>query len=387
MFEFDYYDPAFIDSPWETWRILRDEHPAYYLESLDAWLLTRYDTVYSATRDPGTFSSAEGNVFPEDNPNRIGRTLGTTDPPRHEELRRLTTQAFTPRRIAQLEENARNHAKALCEQLAEKGEFDFVEEYAGVYTGLMIGQIIGVPEEDVTQLRHWLEARFGPDPLQHLEDRVREQAKVYDYLGSLVAERRRAPGDNVLDDLIKAQHEGAAMSDEEIVITCGTILSAGFGTTKHALANMLVTLAEHPETRRELRDDPALVPQAFEEALRYHSPGHLFARNTTRDVDVHGTTVPAGARVGLVYGAANRDERAFPDPDRFDIHRSMETRHLAFGFGTHFCLGAPLARLEARATFDHLLPIFGDYEVFPDPANRVNTPSFRGFTKLDCRVP
>lgn len=386
VMDFDVFDPEVVRSPWDAYRRLRDDAPAFHVAELDLWLVTRYDTVFEATRQPALWSSADGNVYPRDNPVRTGRTLGTTDPPRHEELRRLIAQSFTPRRIAMLEDRARLRAVELLSPLVEHGRFDFVNAFAGPFTAMVIGEILGVPESDLPLLRGWVDARFGPDPRQHVQDREDAEKRIFCYLGELVAERRRRAADDVVSGLIAAEEGGARLDDLEIVTTCGTILSAGYASTKHAVVNLLVTLVEHPEAFAAVTSDLALIPQAFEETLRYTSPAHTFGRTITAPVEVHGTTIPAGARIALSFGSANRDERAFDNPDVFDLHRDRERRHVGFGLGVHHCLGAALARLEARVAFETLLPAVRSIDVGEPWRHLLNTLMFRGYEELHCEV-
>lgn len=380
------FDTSFIDNPWPTYRILRDRHPAYYVESVGVWLLTRYDTVASAN-DPSVWSSREGNIFPVDDPQRVGNTLGTTDPPQHTLLRRLVMKAFTPRRIAALEPVARSYARELLEPLREAKEFDFVSAYAKPFTAGIVAMVLGIPRSDLAELTAAIDAAFTVDHTRPLEERHAGRRKAFAYCRELIKERRKQPQDDVITGLIQAEVDGVRLSDDQIAVTSGTILGAGYASTEHALSNLWVNLSRHPQALRELRDDPTLIPNAFEESIRYESAGHIFGRQTLVDVDVHGTRIPAGSRVGLCYGSANRDERAFPDPDRFDIRRDFrQRRHLGFGISPHFCLGASLARIEGRVTLQEALAVIGDYTTHVGPEHRLRIVQFRGYTSVPTTV-
>jgi hypothetical protein len=376
------FDSTFIDDPWPVYRALRDEHPAYFVADVGVWLVTRYDTVAGAT-DPATWSSAQGNIFPFDDPQRIGNTLGTTDPPRHTELRKVVLSAFTPRRVVALEPRAREYARTLLEPLAGRVDFDFVRDFAQPFTAGVVALMLGIPAADLPLLTAAIDKGFSTDPDRPAEERHAGRHTAFAYCRELISRRRVEPSDDLISGMVALADQGAAITDEQIAVTGGTILGAGYASTEHAISNAWVTLAEHPQARERVREDLALVPAAFEEAVRHESAGHIFGRTLLRDVDVHGTVIPAGARVGLCYGSANRDERAFPDPDRYDVDRDLASRrHLGFGITPHFCLGAALARLEARVTFEEALPLFGDYVVRPRSADRLRIVQFRGFTSL-----
>jgi cytochrome P450 len=377
----------FIHDPWPTYAVLRDEQPAYYVEGVGVWLVTRYDTVAGAT-DPTVWSNAAGNIFPFDDPQRIGNTLGTTDPPVHTMARRLVMKAFTPRRVMAMEERARAYARELLTPLRDADSFDFVHDYAQPFTAAVVAMILGIPDEDIPALTAAIDKGFATDPSRPADERHAGRRLAFAYCRELLKERRVRPQDDVISGMALAEHLGATLTDEQIAVTSGTILGAGYGSTEHAISNLWVTLAENPDARAQIRTDPSLIPAAFEEAVRHEAAGHVFGRTLLQDVDVHGTTVPAGARVGLCYGSANRDERAFPAADRYDIHRDLATnRHLGFGISPHHCLGNALARLEAKITLEEALPLFGDFEVETRAENRLKILQFRGFTSLPTTVP
>jgi cytochrome P450 len=380
------FDPEFLHDPWPMYRLLRDEHPAWFVEDVGVWLVTRYDTVSGAT-DPTIWSSASGNIFPFDDPQRVGNTLGTTDPPVHTTLKRVVMKAFTPRRVMALEPRAREHARSLLDSLRDRDDFDFVADYAQPFTAAVVAMVLGIPDEDLSELTTAIDKGFSVDPAQPAEERHAGRHKAFDYCRALLVERRARPQDDVISSLASLDGEGPRLTDEQIAVTSGTILGAGYGSTEHAISNAWVTLAQHPDAYAEVRADPTLIPAAFEEAVRHESAGHAFGRTLLRDVDVHGTTIPAGSRVGLVYGAANRDERAFPDPDRFDPRRDLSTRrHLGFGISPHHCLGSALARLEARITFEEALPLFREVQVEARAEHRLRILQFRGFTSIPTTV-
>jgi cytochrome P450 len=380
------FNAEFLHDPWPMYRLLRDEHPAWYVEGVGVWLVTRYDTVATAT-DPTVWSSASGNIFPFDDPQRIGNTLGTIDPPVHTTLKRVVMKAFTPRRVMALEERARGYARELLAPLRERDSFDFVSDYAQPFTAAVVAMVLGIPDEDLAELTAAIDKGFTVDPTQPPEERHAGRHKAFAYCRDLLVERRARPQDDVISTLAAMDGDGPRLTDEQIAVTSGTILGAGYGSTEHAISNAWVTLAEHPDSYAAVRADHSRIAAAFEEAVRHESAGHAFGRTLLEDVDVHGTTIPAGSRVGLCYGSANRDERAFPDPDRFDLDRDLATRrHLGFGISPHHCLGSALARLEAKVTFEEALPLFADVQVEARPENRLRILQFRGFTSIPTSV-
>jgi cytochrome P450 len=380
------FDAEFLHDPWPMYRLLRDEHPAWFVEEVGVWLVTRYDSVVGAT-DPSVWSSASGNIFPFDDPQRIGNTLGTTDPPVHTTLKRVVMKAFTPRRVMAVEERARAYARDLLASLRDADRFDFVSDYAQPFTAAVVAMVLGIPDEDLPELTAAIDKGFTVDPSQPPEERHAGRHKAFAYCRDLLAERRARPQDDVISTLALMEGDGPRLTDEQIAVTSGTILGAGYGSTEHAISNAWVTLAEHPDVYADVRADPSLIPAAFEEAVRFESAGHAFGRTLLQDADVHGTRIPAGARVGLCYGAANRDERVFPDPDRFDPRRDLAThRHLGFGISPHHCLGSALARLEAKITFEEALPLFAEVQVQARPENRLRILQFRGFTSVPTTV-
>ncbi len=381
MFTYDPYSWKMLENPYPAYKILRDEYPAYFVEPHNFWVITRYADCLTATQDYATWSSAHGNGI-NDLPERLGRTLGTTDPPRHEELRRLVTKVFTPTSIARLEPLIRATTLELIDTFIQDGHCDVTGQFGGQLTASIIGYLLGLPKSDHAQLRTWIDATFHHE--QEGADTMAGQEllkKMFGYVGALVKQRRLEPQDDLISGLISAEDAGAHLDDQEIVITCATLIGAAFASTNMMIGNTLVALAQHPEQRAEVRKDPTLIPGMIEEALRWDTSTQSFARHTLRDVEVAGTVIPKGSKALIVFGAGNHDERQFPDAERFDIHRKI-SRHLGFGWGIHVCLGAPLARLEMKVAFEELLPRLGDYHVDLEHAQQIHDPQFRGFEVL-----
>jgi cytochrome P450 len=301
------------------------------------------------------------------------------DPPRHDQLRSLVSRVFTPRRVAALEESAREVAAKYLDRLVEHGGGDFVAEFSALLPMDMIFTLLGVPEEDRQELRHLADVGLERDdddpgiPRRALEAYATTTAYWYERAAML----RKAPGDDFISHLIEAD-----LTDPEVAGFCGLIGNAGTETVTKLLANACVLLHRHPEQRQMLLDDASLIPGCVEETLRYHPPSQYQGRSATRDVEKHGRTIPAGARVILVTGAANRDERAYPDPDTYDILRRPDQQPLGFGHGIHFCLGAALARLEGRVGIEEFLRRFPDYTVDESGVRRVHMSNVHGFESV-----
>lgn len=381
--EADPYNPrdlATIDNPFPAFRRLRDEAPVYKLRQESVWVLSRHADVEAAMMDWRTFSSAKGIIIYED-PARLGRTLTTNDPPRHDELRRLIGAGYTPGRV-------QAHAERiglLVDELLEKvdlANFDFVSEFAGPLTGKVIGSLIGVPEGNLEQLRVAVDEGLAPTE-EHPDGRG--LGEVFDFMMQLIARRRSEPLNDMLTDFMNAEDNGVSMSDQDMAVTCGSILAAGFSSTAHQMSNILLSLYNAPDQRRLVLDDLSLVPAMIEEGLRHDVGTMSFGRQTTRDVELHGVAIPADSRVMILLSSANRDERRFENPDRFDIHRK-DKRHIAFNVGIHHCLGSSLARLEMRIAFERLLARIGEFELDLGNAPRVHSLNFRGFRHLPVQA-
>jgi cytochrome P450 len=310
------------------------------------------------------------------------------DPPRHTELRALVSRAFTPKRVADLEGPIRDLARELSTGCVPGARVDVIEDFAAKLPMAVISVMLGVPRDDQDELRSW------SDAMLHREEGSAEltpagidgATRLYGYFTDVIAARRRSPSDDLVGALVAAQEGQRSLSPAEVLGFCFLLLIAGNETTTKLLGNAIYWLAEFPEQRARLLRDPASVPAAVEETLRFDTSTQALARELTRDVELHGVTLPAGRKGLLLFGSANRDERRWGDPDRFDIGRNP-AGHLAFGHGIHHCLGAPLARLEARVALEVLLPRIGEYAVDVTGAERVHSGNVRGFAKLPIEIP
>lgn len=374
------------DDPYPAYRGFRDRDPAHYSAPEDIWVLTRYADVSHAFQDWRTWSSQRRGNLLNDMPERIGKTLGTTDPPGHRFARSLVERAFTWRTVEGLLPKIDSLAGALARAATERGSVDMVAEVSAPFNASILGAMFGLPEDDFLRLRHWLDDFFLRD--EPAKGREPPQAAAMrglgDYLEGLAEQRLARPRDDLLSTMLKVRDGGRGLSRGQVVVTTMTFLTAGFESTNNLFTNLAHSLAVHPAVLRRLRESPDLIPSFVEEGMRWDAAAQGFVRTPTRDVALHGKTIPEGAQVLLHIGSANRDERVFPDPDRFDIDR--RGRHLGLGQGIHYCVGSPLARAMTQSLFAKLLAASRSWEVDFSGARRVETPNFRGFSKLPLQL-
>jgi len=381
-FAYDPYAPATQADPYPSYRRLRDDAPVYHDERRGFWALSRFDDVLWAAHDPATFCSGEGIAL-EGQARSPFPNLIVMDDPRHAQLRKLVARGFTSRPVGASEPQLRELATSMIDEVVARtsaGEtVDLVPALTGPLPMTVVGDLIGVAPADREQFRIWSDTVVHQDvdrPETVAAGRAAAGA-VVGYFSEIIAARRAAPTDDLVSALIAASVDGERLADEEILGFCFLLIVAGTETTTNLLGLGAIALAMNPDERARLLADPSLVAGAVEEMLRWGSPVQGLARTTTRSVERHGVTIPEGAKVQLLYGSANRDEREFPDPDRFDATRTIE-RHLAFGHGVHFCLGAALARLEATAVFEELLRRIPGWQVDADALTWIRSSSVRG---------
>ena len=384
----------FHEDPHPTYRWLRDNAPLYENPSLGFFALSRYADVREASADWATYSSAEGTTV-----ERVDARMFETapmmifmDPPRHDRLRRLVSRAFTPRRIASLEGFVRATGMRLLDALRARGGGDFVHDFAMPLPMEVIFTLLGVPDDDRRRLRGWMDSALERDrdspivPARAIE----AMTNLRRYWFELLPRLRAAPNDGLICGLFEAEVETGAggttrLTDNEIAGFCALLGAAGNETVTKLLGSAAVLFARHPDEWARVLADPALLPDAVEEVLRHSSPSQYQGRVTTRDVEWHGRTVPKGARILLLTGSANRDEREFPDPDRFDVGRKPES-HLALGYGIHFCLGASLARLESRVALEEFARRFPRYTVDEAGCVRVHMSNVQGWERVPFKA-
>lgn len=389
-----YYDPYDFEidaNPYPIWKRMRDEAPLYYNEKYDFYALSRFADVERAFIEWETYRSGRGSVL-EIIKSGVQLPPGNIlfeDPPSHDIHRALLSRAFTPKKVAALEPKIREFTIQCLEPLVGTGGFDFVRDI-GVYVPMRaIGYLLGIPEEEQLALREiiddGLRLEEGEAP------KVQDFGRTEQIYARYIDWRVEHPSDDIITELLNAEFEDETgklrkLTRQELLMYVSLLSGAGNETTTRLIGFAGKLLGEHPDQRRELVEDPSLIPNAIEEVLRYEAPSPVQARYVARDVEWYGQTVPEGSVMLLLNGSANRDERRFPDPDRFDIHRRIE-RHLSFGYGLHFCMGAPLARLEARVVLEEVLKRFPDWEVDWANAKQARTSTVRGWERLPVIVP
>ncbi len=394
QFTFNPFDDGTRRDPFPLFTRARREHPVYRHPDFPIVSVFRYADIQAILRDAQTWSNRflpppgfDPAQMPE--PSMLGQ-----DPPEHDRLRALVNQAFTPRIIRRLEPRMYEIATELFDQALEHGEVDFVDALTYPLPVIVIAEIIGVPAADREQFKHWSDAAVAdlgtglfvpptPDRVQRIGTLLDEMGV---YFSALAEERRRQPREDLITGLVQAEVEGSKLTHDEMLRMLVLILVAGNETTTTLIGNTVLELLAHPDALAQLRAEPGLAASAIEEVLRYSSPVQLDPRRATRSVQINGELIEANQIVVSWLASANRDEAVFHQAERFDITRS-ETRHLAFGFGTHYCLGSNLARLEALVALRTLLARTRSFERTTDAPLPLH-PSivFRGVTSLPVRL-
>ncbi|MFG2086504.1 MULTISPECIES: cytochrome P450 [unclassified Spirillospora] len=384
------FDYAVHEDPYPFYTRLRDEAPLYRNDELGFWALSRHADVSAAFRDHATYSNANGvSLEPSAWGPQAHRTMSflALDPPRHTRMRALVSKGFTPRRVKEMEDDIRALARRHLEPALDKREFDFVSDFAGLLPMDVISEMMGVPEADRVEVRRLA------DLVVHREEGLNDVPQagmeaaltLVGYYQDMVAERRRSPSDDLTSALLDAEIDGDRLDDREIIAFLFLMVVAGNETTTKLLANALYWGALNPGQAAKPLGDPARVDDWVEETLRYDTSSQMLARTVTRDVELHGRRVPEGDRLLLLVGSANRDPRVFEEADAYDLDRDT-SQLVSFGGGRHFCLGANLARLEARIALGELVRHVSSYEVDHAGAERVHSVNVRGFAALPVRV-
>ncbi|MCY1019448.1 cytochrome P450 [Pyxidicoccus sp. MSG2] len=361
MQTYDLFAPTTDAERLDLYARMRAEPGLCRIEPFGAWAAARYDDVRAIQKDSQHFSSEALAVTAEPpwlGPNPVAQSLVTRDPPRHTQLRALVNRAFGTSGMARMEAQVRHEAETLAEAAVRQREVDFVDALSFVLPRNVIGRMLGLEPSTFTEFKRWsvnmgLITSAVPEQHQGIRDTVKEMET---YLGDVIAARRRQPGDDMVSDLLRAEVEGRQLTDAEVLSFLFLLLPAGMETTAQLIGNAAILLARFPEQLEHARADKAHIPRFVEEVLRYESPTQFAFRIAVTDVELSGTKVPAGSFVMGLVGSANRDERVFEQPDRFLPGRDKGTQHLAFGHGIHFCLGAQLARMEARLALEALVP-------------------------------
>ncbi len=383
--------------PYPTYARLRDEAPAYFSEAWGGWLLTRYQDVQAGFKDPRLSSNragAFGAMLPAPLKEQMApmvRSLSSwallIDPPDHTRIRALVNKAFTPRLVEYLRPLIQEQVNLLLDKAEAAGKMDMVHDVANLLPVAVIGDMLGIPREDGLKLRVWANAfatffgttKYTVDVLNLMRTGIVE---MEEYFRGLIAQRRKSstPGNDLLSTMMAAEEQGRFLSEQEVLATCSLVLFAGHETTTHLLANGLYLLLKNPEQREVLLGSPEQLEAAVEEVLRYESPIQRLSRVIAEDMELHGQLLRKGQKAFLMIGAANRDSRQFPEGDKLDLRR-QENRHIAFGFGIHYCLGAALGRLEGQIALSTLLRRFPKMKLLEEP-ERLENVAFRGFKSL-----
>lgn len=379
MREYDPLDPVLDADPYATWRWMRDEAPVYRNERLGFYALSRYDDVAAGLRDK-RLSSAYGTVLElmSEEPMQTGMML-FTDAPQHTRLRKLVSRVFTHRRVSDLEDAIRAICLDLLARWEAGREFDLVQEYAAQIPSRVIAELLGVPEEDRERVRGVIDGIFHLDPTDGMINDVSARAtgELASYVAGLLRQRRAEPGQDLLSALA-----GEDLTESECLDFALLLVVAGTETVGRLLSWAFVLLDQHPDQRAAVAADLSLVPGLVEETLRLEGPSPVQARRALEDVELHGTTIEAGAVVLLLTSAAGRDERRYgPTAETFDVRRDPE-HHVSFGYGAHFCLGASLARLEARVALEVLLSHRPSWTVDLERSERAHTSTVRGWVRV-----
>ncbi len=390
-----YYDPydAEIDiDPHPVWKRLRDEVPLYYNEPYDFYALSRFEDVEPCLIDWETYRSGKGSILElirADFEIPRGAIL-FEDPPRHDVHRGVMSRVFTPKKMNAIEPKVREFCARTLDPLAGSGQFDFIADLGAQMPMRTIGYLLGIPEQDQEAIRDHLDEGL------HLEEGREgtfdaEGMDGAEMFGEYIDWRAEHPSDDLMTEMLNAEFEDETgvtrtFTREEVSTFVSLLAGAGNETTTRLIGWTGKLLAEHPDQRRQVVEDRSLVPQTVEEVLRYEAPSPVQARYVAKDVEHHGHKIPEGSVMVLLNGSANRDDRQFPDGDRFDIHREAG-HHLSFGYGIHFCLGAALARLEGRVALDEVLDRFPEWEVDWEHAEQARTSTVRGWASLPVLVP
>jgi cytochrome P450 len=389
------FDPAFAANMHDALDIVRAREPAHWDAAFNRWLLTRHDDVDAVLRDralsadprksaPGSFMSLFGGESERE------QSILLMDPPEHTRLRGLVNKAFTPRAVESMAPRIREIVDELLDAVAGDDGFDLIAAFAGPLPTIVIAEMLGVDPADRADFKRWSDTGVQIfDPTLTAEQRAEVQASGAEldaYFRRVIAERRAAPRADLVSSMIDVRDDdGVPMTDEQIGVMCGLLLAAGNVTTTDLIGNGVLALLRHPSELEKLRDDPSLIKNAVEEMLRYDSPVVETARQPMEDATIGGCPVAARHSVVPLLSAANHDPAVYPEPHRFDITRA-DTHHHSFGGGVHFCLGAPLARLEAQIAIGGLVARFPALRLADEPLEYRKLPGFQGMRRLQVVV-
>ena len=376
----DFHDPRMIEDPYPQYADWRENHPIWWAEDVKGWVLSRYDDVRTVLKDPELFSSKSMGEMDQQ---AMALPLLTDDPPRHTQLRAIVNTAFTSRALKKMEEDVAVMVEDMLDQLDCSGPIDISAEFTIPLPVAIIAQLMDIPFERKNDFKRWSDALTGTGEASSLEDRMPDIMEMAAYFQSLIPGRRENPGEDLISKVVHAEVDGASLDEMDIVGFTLLLLIAGNETTTNLLSNLLYYMADHPESWTHLREHPEKIDAAVEEILRYDAPVHWVSRKATADTEFHGQPVKAGETVYTLLGSANRDESHYPEAASFRLDRDKAKDHHTFGHGIHFCIGAPLGRLEARYGLAGLLKRFKSVR-HASSANNERTYSnmLRGFHHL-----
>ncbi|MGW5130789.1 cytochrome P450 [Streptomyces sp. NPDC004135] len=397
---FDPWDPAFLADPYPAYAELRARGRVHWFEPTGQWLVPHHADVSALLRDrrlgrtyQHRFSHEEFGRTPPPPEHEPFHTLNDhgmldLEPPDHTRIRRLVSKAFTPRTVERLKPYVRGLADELAAALVERGGGDLLKDVAEPLPVAVIAEMLGIPESDRAPLRPWsadICGMYELNPSQETAARaVRASVEFSDYLRALIAARRKEPGEDLVSGLIAAHDEGDRLTEQEMISTCVLLLNAGHEATVNATVNGWYALFRNPAQLERLRADHTLVPSAVEELMRYDTPLQLFERWVLEDIEIGGTTIPRGAEIALLFGSANHDPEVFADPGRLDLARA-DNPHISFSAGIHYCIGAPLARIELAASMGALLEKAPALRLAAEPQRKPNF-VIRGLEGLNVEV-
>lgn len=386
----DPYRPDICASPYQVYQQLRDDAPLYYNKEFDFYMVSRFADVDRVLVDAETFSSARGDILEvvkADMEVPAGMFIWE-DPPLHTAYRSVLARAFTPKRMNALEGLIRDYCARLLDPLVGSKRIDFLADFGAKLPGGVIGIMLGIPDEHRDDVREHVDSSLRTEEGKPLsEEQIGGAVWGYD---EYVDWRIDNPGDDIITELLGVEFKDSTgtmrkLTRDEVLVFVGLLAGAGNETTSRLIGWIGKVLGDHPEQRREIAANPALVPAAIEEILRVEPPSTQIARYVTRDVELHGQTVPAGSTMIALVAAGNRDERRFPDADRFDVHRQGAT-HITFGRGIHACIGASLARIEGRTALEEILKRFPNWEVDHANAKLSSSSTTRGWDSLPADI-
>jgi len=387
-----YYDPYKVEitaDPYPVFRRLREEAPLYYNELHDFYAVSRFEDVQRCLADHRTFISSRGGILEMIKMNMPvpPGVFIFEDPPLHTAHRGVLKRVFTPRKMEALESKIRDFCKLCLDPLVGVDRFDLIAEFGAQMPMRVIGMLLGIPEQDQDALREKSDANLRTEAGQPMRYSERMDLVTGSEFAEYIDWRTTHPSDDLMTELLNAEFEDETgtrrrLTHAEVQIFTQVLAGAGNETTNRLIGWMGKVLAEHPDQRKELVNDPSLIPDAVEETLRYEPAAPHVCRYVSRDVEIQGQVVPEGSSVMMLLASANRDDRKYPDGDRFDIHRQTRPRHLSFGYGNHACLGAALARVEGRVALEEILKRFPEWDVELDNAKLSSTSTVRGWETL-----